>query len=186
MTRDDSAPWPTPEEREVMEASPTRPRVEYVPRHLAARVACDCPRITVDVEPGTHAATLFDPAHTPWALKILHRESGHQRVSAVSAPPRSSRRVEPGHWGHDFIPAYLAKLPPPIPCPECGNVVFMMVPPEWELPGWRLCAGPNGCGRGFHPKGDRISRDRAPASGQPDRERTTRRSERAELIPVEV
>jgi hypothetical protein len=80
----------------------------------------------VDVEPGTHAATLFDPATTPWALKVLHLAPGHKRVDLSVAPrTRVTRRPE---RGDGRTTAYLANLPPAHPCPACGEVRFSAGP----------------------------------------------------------
>ncbi len=153
------------QERAAIVASPTEPRVEYVPRHLANRVTCDCPRVVVDVEPGTHAATLFGPAVTPTALKILHLGPGHRR-GTLTAPRLSRARALPVRGGRDFIADYLANLPAPIPSPVCRTVAFSLVPEG------RKC---HGCGIVFDPA---TPREQTPEP--------TRAARRPTLEPVEV
>lgn len=76
--------------------------------------------------------TVLDDGPHSWQLKVLHLPGCDARVSEAS--PVSERRPAGVHA-----------------CPDCGNVVFMLVPVEWHLPGWRRCDGPRGCGRGFNP-----------------------------------
>jgi hypothetical protein len=159
------------EERQVFLASPTDPNVEYAV--AGERRGCHCPALGVIIDLGF-------PGYVPgagfanWRTKILHVRGCAARMTSTP----TQRVTEAATFS--ALSAHLAKLPPPVPCPAivngapCGNVAYSMID------GNRRCDGPKGCGHVWNP------RDRAPASGQPDRERTTRRSERAELIPVEV
>lgn len=108
----------------VVIASPTDPNVEYVPSAYASRRKCDCP--SADVWHGDDRITaegLIRP--TKRQVKVLHAEGCTSRVRVPEEPVRKAAAVV---GGHSNLSTYLAGLPLPKPCPECGDVRFVGSP----------------------------------------------------------
>lgn len=108
-------------DQDVIAASPTDPRVEYIATEEARQRPCRCPSVGVILGLGFEG---YDPVagdgFRNWRIKILHDKGCRVRMGA----PVLERR-----------PACV------IPCPACGNVAFSR-----PAPGQRKCDGPRGCG----------------------------------------
>jgi hypothetical protein len=119
-------------ERGVFAASPTDPRVEYIPFRQARRRTCSCPDVEVWFgDDRVTADGLIVP--TRHQVKVLHSPGCAERVTVAVAPTSARDRL-----GWDFgLSGYLAGLPRAIRCLECGDVRYSAGPEPGQRKCWR-------------------------------------------------